>query len=74
MGTRLPIVVNKWYNDINRKRREDTKMENEKIKAIPFRLDTAEHKKLKLFCVEKGIPMQQFIEKAVDEYMKKWVV
>lgn len=45
-----------------------------KPKNIPYRLDESEHKKLKLFCVEHGIPMQQFLEKAVQEYMKKWAV
>jgi hypothetical protein len=49
-------------------------MEKDKVKAIPFRMDVLEHKKLKLFCVEKGIPMQQLLEKAVGEYLKKWVV
>ncbi|NEU27048.1 hypothetical protein G3M74_13175 [Paenibacillus polymyxa] len=43
-----------------------------KTKNIPYRLDPQEHKKLKLFCVEHGIPMQQFLDKAVNEYMKKW--
>lgn len=45
-----------------------------KLKNVPYRLDEHEHKKLKLFCVEKGIPMQQFLDKAVQEYMKKWAV
>lgn len=46
----------------------------EKVKAIPFRLDASEHKNLKLFCVEKGLSMQSLLEKAVEEYRKKWVV
>ncbi|WP_236342430.1 hypothetical protein [Paenibacillus plantiphilus] len=45
-----------------------------KQKNIPYRLDEQNHKKLKLFCVEHGIPMQQFLERAVEEYMKKWAV
>ncbi len=45
-----------------------------KPKNIPYRLDEKEHKDLKLFCVQHGIPMQKFLEKAVQEYMKKWAV
>lgn len=45
-----------------------------KPKNIPYRMDEQEHKRLKLFCVEHGIPMQQFLDKAVQEYMKKWAV
>lgn len=44
----------------------------EKLKAIPYRLDKSEHIKLKLFCVEKGVSMQQFMDKAIQEYLKKW--
>lgn len=49
-------------------------MDNKKTVMVPYRLDPADHKELKLFCVEKGIPMQQFIQKAVEEYRKKWAV
>ena len=45
-----------------------------KDKAIPYRLHNADHKALKMFCVEKGVSMQELLEKAVSEYMKKWVV
>jgi len=46
----------------------------EKTKNVPYRLHPVDHKKLKLFCVEHGIPMQQLLEKAVQEYLKKWAV
>jgi predicted HicB family RNase H-like nuclease len=49
-------------------------MSNEKIKAIPYRLDKQDHTNLKLFCVAKGISMQEFMDKAIQEYMKKWAV
>lgn len=45
----------------------------EQVKAIPYRMHPAEHKQLKLFCVEKGISMQEFIDKAVQEHKKKWL-
>lgn len=45
-----------------------------KLKNVPYRLDPEEHLKLKLFCVQHGIPMQQFLDKAVQEYLKKWAV
>lgn len=45
-----------------------------KPKNIPYRLDEQEHKKLKLFCVEHGIPMQELVDRAVQEYLKKWAV
>lgn len=44
----------------------------EKIKAIPYRMEATEHKNLKLFCVGKGLSMQELIDKAVQEYLKKW--
>ena len=43
-----------------------------KDKAIPYRLHNTDHKALKMFCVEKGVSMQELLEKAVSEYMKKW--
>lgn len=49
-------------------------MEKQKTIMIPYRLEPNEHKDLKLFCVGKGIPMQQFIQKAVEEYRKKWAM
>lgn len=45
-----------------------------KPKNIPYRMDEQEHKRLKLFCVEKGISMQEFMDRAVREYKQKWVV
>lgn len=45
-----------------------------KTKSLPLRFDENEHKKLKMFCVEHGISMQEFITKAVEEYKKKWAV
>jgi predicted HicB family RNase H-like nuclease len=41
------------------------------FKNVPFRLDELEHRKLKVYCAEKGIAMQQLMEQALDEYMKK---
>lgn len=37
------------------------------IKSFPLRLPENLHKELKLYCVEKGISMQDFIMKAVEE-------
>lgn len=45
-----------------------------KDKSIPYRLASTDHKALKLFCVEKGVSMQELLDKAVNEYLKKWVV
>lgn len=45
-----------------------------KPKNIPYRLDEGKHKQLKMFCVEHGISMQQFLERAMEEHMKKWAV
>lgn len=49
-------------------------MNNEKVKTIPYRLDKQEHTNLKMFCVQKGISMQEFMDKAIQEYKKKWAV
>jgi len=38
-----------------------------KIKSFPLRLPEELHKELKLYCVEKGISMQEFIMKAIEE-------
>lgn len=46
----------------------------EKSKMVPYRLDKPDHIKLKLFCVAKGVSMQEFVDKAVQEYLKKWEV
>ena len=43
-----------------------------KDKAIPYRLHNTDHKALKMFCVDKGVSMQELLEKAVFDYMKKW--
>jgi predicted HicB family RNase H-like nuclease len=45
-----------------------------KAKNLPLRLDETEHKELKMFCVEKGISMQEFIVQAIREKKKKWAV
>lgn len=45
-----------------------------KTKNIPYRLEQNEHKQLKLLCVQHGLSMQEFIDKAVQEYKKKWAV
>lgn len=45
-----------------------------KHKNIPYRMDENDHKSLKMFCVEKGISMQEFMDRAVREYKQKWVV
>lgn len=42
--------------------------------AFNIRMDEGRHKDLKVFCVSHGVSMQEFIQKAVDEYRKKWVV
>jgi len=47
-------------------------MEN-KQKPFLLRLPDDLHKELKLYCVEKGISMQDFIMKAVDEQASKKV-
>lgn len=38
-----------------------------KIKSFPLRLSEDLHKELKLYCVEKGISMQDFILRAIEE-------
>ena len=53
---------------------QEERVHMEKTKNVPYRLHPVDHKKLKLFCVEHGIPMQQLLEKAVQEYLKKWAV
>ena len=45
-----------------------------KPKNIPYRMDVEEHRDLKIFCASHGIPMQEFITRAVEEYKKKWAV
>lgn len=47
-------------------------MEN-KQKPFLLRLPDDMHKELKLYCVEKGISMQDFIMNAVDEKAKQKV-
>ena len=42
-----------------------------KTKNFPLRLDESEHKELKLFCVEHGISMQEFIIKAMRKELHK---
>lgn len=38
-----------------------------KVKSFPLRLSEDFHRELKIYCVEKGISMQDFIIKAVEE-------
>lgn len=38
-----------------------------KIKTFPLRLSEEFHKELKLYCVEKGISMQEFILRATED-------
>lgn len=45
-----------------------------KIKSLPVRFDENDHKRLKVFCAEHGMTMQEFISKAIEEYRKKWAV
>jgi hypothetical protein len=49
-------------------------IEMEKEKGINYRMNAADHKELKMICVQKGVSMQEFIDRAVQEYRKKWVV
>lgn len=44
-----------------------------KIKSFPLRLSEDLHKELKLYCVEKGISMQDFILKAIEEKADQYV-
>ena len=37
------------------------------MKAYPVRLSEELHKDLKMYCVEKGISMQDFILRAIEE-------
>lgn len=45
-----------------------------KTKNFPLRLDEQEHKDLKMFCVEHGISMQEFVVNAIREKKQKWAV
>lgn len=45
-----------------------------KYKNLPYRMDENDHRNLKVLCAEKGITMQQFIDRAVNEFKKKWTV
>lgn len=45
-----------------------------KTKNFPLRLDEPEHKELKLFCVQHGISMQEFVMNAIREKKQKWAV
>lgn len=44
-----------------------------KVKSFPIRLSEDLHKELKLYCVEKGISMQEFILRAIEEQANKKV-
>lgn len=43
-------------------------------KKFLLRLDESEHKELKVFCVEKGVSMQDFMLQAIREKKQKWAV
>lgn len=45
-----------------------------KAKNFPLRLDEQEHKELKLFCVQHGVSMQEFVINAIREKKQKWAV
>lgn len=45
-----------------------------KTKGFQLRLDEDEHKKMKVFCAEHGMSMQEFVSKAIHEYKQKWAV
>lgn len=45
-----------------------------KTKNFPLRLDEVEHKELKLFCVEHGISMQEFVMKAIRKELGKNII
>ncbi len=45
-----------------------------KTKNFPLRLDEIEHKVLKMFCVQHGISMQEFVMKAIRKELNKKAV
>ena len=45
-----------------------------KRKSFQYRLEEVEHRELKIFCAQHGFTMQDFVDKAIAEYMKKWAV
>jgi len=45
-----------------------------KIKNLPYRMDPENHRRLKVFCAQHGISMQSLMDKAVEEYLRKWAV
>ncbi|MFF3923116.1 hypothetical protein [Paenibacillus lactis] len=45
-----------------------------KMKNVPYRMQETDHRNLKVFCAQHGIAMQQLLDKAVQEYLKKWAV
>lgn len=49
-------------------------MKEKKMKNVPYRLEEHDHRKLKVFCAQHGIPMQRLLDRAVEEYLKKWAV
>jgi predicted HicB family RNase H-like nuclease len=46
-------------------------VERMKTKNFPLRLDEYEHKQLKLFCVQHGVSMQEFVIKAIRKELEK---
>lgn len=45
-----------------------------RTKNVPIRFDEKEHKELKIFCVQHGVSMQEFVINAIREKKQKWAV
>lgn len=45
-----------------------------KTKQTIHRMSEQDHRKLKAFCASKGVTLQEFITKAIEEYQKKWTI
>jgi len=46
------------------------KLKQDEKNMVAFRLHPDLHKKLKLFCMQEGIKMQDFLSKTVEQAMK----
>lgn len=46
------------------------KMKQDEKMMVAFRLHPDLHRKIKLFCLEKSIKMQDFLSKTIEEAMK----
>lgn len=44
------------------------------MKQLLFRMSESERNELKAFCASKGVSLQDFVTKAIEEYRKKWVI